>query len=43
MSFQKPLINAKCVELLIETKSVITNNQLMEHFFIYILWNSKLH
>ncbi|CAD8082084.1 unnamed protein product [Paramecium primaurelia] len=43
MSFQKPLINIKCIELLNETKSIITDNRLMEHFFIYILWNSKLH
>ncbi|CAD8199091.1 unnamed protein product [Paramecium octaurelia] len=42
MSFQRPLINHKCVELLNETKSLITDNRLMEHFFIYILWNSKL-
>ncbi|CAD8127801.1 unnamed protein product [Paramecium sonneborni] len=43
MSFEKPLINAKCVELLNEFKLIIIDNRLMQHFFIYILWNSKLH
>ncbi|CAD8211533.1 unnamed protein product [Paramecium octaurelia] len=43
MSFEKPLINTKCVELLSEIKSMIGDNRLLDHFFIHILWNPKLH